>query len=120
MQVAKKALTKEPKFLMRSLNSVKHYLQSIQQLTDPPLDLNTIVPKSIILRTTPANYAQMAQWLRTNLQLSEEDLRHYLSKSPGILERSPVGRFITSCAQIRALLIYESSNCPPRGALFAN
>ena len=110
MQVAKKALTKEPRFIMWSMNSVTHYLQSIQQLTDPPLDLNSILPKHKLLCGSPANHAQMAQWLRTNLQLSAENLRLYLSKNPGMLERSPVGRFITRCAQIRA----------PLAALFAN
>ena len=91
MQVAKKPLTKEPYFTARSIEGVKDRLQSFQQLTDPPLDLDTILQKSKLLRGTPANHAQMAQWLRTNLQLSEEDLRRYLSKSPGILEKSPVG-----------------------------
>ena len=110
MQVAKKALRTEPYIIVRSMNSVKHHLQSIWQLTDPPLDLNTILRKNKILRSTPANHAQMAQWLRTNLQLSEEDLRHYLSKDPGILKRSSVGRFIIRCAHIRA----------PLAALFAN
>ncbi|CAK0782084.1 hypothetical protein CVIRNUC_005550 [Coccomyxa viridis] len=89
IEVAKKALTKEPYFTARSIEGVKDRLQSFQQLTDPPLDLDTILQKSKLLRGTPANHAQMAQWLRTNLQLSEEDLRRYLSKSPGILEKSP-------------------------------
>ena len=110
MQVAKKALTKQPTFIARSTNSVKHWLRSIQQLTSPPLDLDTILRRRDLLRSTPANHAKMAQWLRTNLQLSEEDLWRCLSKSPGILERTPVGRFTTRCAQIRAAL----------AALFAN
>ena len=111
MQVAKQALRTEPYIIKRSIDNVKHHLQSIRQLTDPPLDLNAILHnKSKILRSTPAIHAQMAQWLRTNLQLSEEDLRHCLSKDPGILKRSSVGRFIMRCAHIRA----------PLAALFVN
>ena len=99
MQVARKVLTREPYFIARSIDYVKHRLQSIQQLTDPPLDLDTALQKANLLRSGPASQVQMAQWLRTNLQLSDEDLRGYLSKHPGILRRSSVSRSITKYAQ---------------------
>ena len=90
MQVAKKALRREPSFILWSVDGVEHLLQSIQQLTDPPLDLNTVMHGTNLLRSSPACCVRMAQWLRTNLQLSEKELRRYLSRSPSILVRSPV------------------------------
>ena len=99
MQVARKVLTREPNVVLRSIHAVKHRLQSIQQLTDPPLDLDTALQKTNLLRSGPACQIQMAQWLRTNLQLSDEDLRQYLSKHPGILRRSSVSTSITEYAQ---------------------
>ena len=99
MQVAKKALIKEPGSIIWSVNSMEQRLHNIQQMTDPPLDLNTVM-KYNLLRSTPACHAQMAQWLRTNLQLSEEDLRRCLSKGPGILARSPVGTSVAARARL--------------------
>ena len=99
MQVAKKALTKAPGSITWSVKSMKQRLHNIQQMTDPPLDLNTVM-KYNLLRSTPACHAQMAEWLRTDLQLSEEDLRRCLSKGPGILARSPVGTSVAARAQL--------------------
>ena len=91
-------MRREPTSILRSVDSVEHLLQSIQQLTDPPLDLNTALHGSSLLRGSAACCVRMAQWLRTNLQLSEEELRHYLSRSPSILGRSSVSTSITERA----------------------
>ena len=99
MQVAKKALRREPACILRSANSVEHHLQSIQQLTDPPLDLNTALHGTSLLRGSAACCVRMAQWLRTNLQLSEKELRHYLSRRPSILGRSLVNISFTERAR---------------------
>ena len=64
MQVAKKALRKEPSLILWSVNAVEHLLQSIQQLTDPPLDLNTVMQRASLLRSSPACCVRMASWLR--------------------------------------------------------
>ena len=98
MQVAKKALRKEPSLILWSVKSVEHLLQSIQQLTDPPLDLNTVMQRASLLRSSPACCVRMASWLRTNLQLSENELRQCLSRNPGVLARSVVGTSVTARA----------------------
>ena len=98
MQVAKKALKRDPVVITLSVNSVKNLLESIEQLTDPPLDLDSIVRKTNLFRSFSARPEQMAQWLRTHLQLSEKDLRRCLGKSPELLARSPVRASITTCA----------------------
>ena len=98
------------------MNSAKHHLQSIQQLTDPPLDLNTALKKAKFLRIIPAGHLQMARWLRTNLKLSEEDIKHHLSKNPGILMTSSVSKSITKYAQSNSH--YLSVAAAPLAALF--
>ena len=114
MQVAKKALKAEPAIITRSLDRVKHLLESIEQLTDPPLDLDSVFRRSNLFHSTSASHIQkMAQWLRTDLQLSEKDLRRCLSRSTGILTRSLVGASITSRAQLTPSqpVCYNSSFC---------
>ena len=98
MQRAKKALRREPLSITLSANHVEHLLQTIQQLTDPPLDLNAVLRRGRLLRSTPAYNVQTLLWLRTNLQLSEKELRHCLSRSPSILQRSLVKISITKRA----------------------
>ena len=99
MQVAKKALKDEPGSITWSVNSMEQFLRNIQQLTNPPLDLNKVLHRGRnLLRSTPACHARVVQWLRTNLQLSEKELRQILSKGPGILTRSTVGTSVTAPA----------------------
>ena len=118
MQVAKKALTKEPGSITWSVNSMEQRLDNIQQITDPPLDLNTVM-KYNLLRSTPACHAKMAQWLRTDLQLSEKDLRRCLSRGPKILARSPVGPSVAARAQLTlSQIVYcGSAFCSSVGCL---
>ena len=98
MQVAKKALMRDPGTITWSANHVEHLLRTIQQLTDPPLDLNAVLRRGRPLRSTPACHVQTVLWLRNNLQLSEKDVRRCLSNSPCILERSSVNISITEHA----------------------
>ena len=100
MQVARKALARDPHIILWSVHSVEHLLQNLQQLTDPPLDLNTVMRKSILQRSTPARHVRMAQWLISNLQLSKKELRHCLSRKPEVLTISPVGTPMTRLAQL--------------------
>ena len=97
MQVAKKALTKDPFFICRSVKYAEHLLQNLQQLTDPPLDLNTVMQRNNILHSTPASHLKMTQWLRSSLQFSEEDVRNSLSKGLGFA-LSPVGTSVAAHA----------------------
>ena len=98
MQMAKKALRREPASIFLSANHVEHLLQTIQQLTVPPLNLNAVLRRGRLLRSTPACHVQTVMWLRTNLQLSEKELRRCLSRSPSILQRSSVNISITKRA----------------------
>ena len=90
MQVAKRAVSKCPSIVTRSVDFLRGLLQSLKQLTDPPLDLDIVFQRQSLFRTNPAVFGGAADWMRAHLQITDEKLKALLERNPQVLTLSQV------------------------------